>query len=635
MQIVPEGETANAELIQPELLKQLVSQLDRIRNTALNDEQLSAAVIDSVHERFKDSARNLIHYLALRQFDVRELQEDLARLGLSSLGRSEAHALAAINCVLGHLCALHDSPEECRLNRIVPIEGGHVALQENACALLGKEPGGRSARIMVTLPNEAATDYALVRSLLDAGMDSVRINCAHDAPDAWGHMIENVKHARQELGRECPILMDLSGPKVRTGPLPPGPRVIHVKLERDARGSVLKPARVLFCAAQQMADTTPAAGARVPVDPDWLELLGIDDCVQITDARGKCRELTVRKVSAQGCLAECDKAMYIETGNRLEIVKSVSGKLSGHRKSVRVGELPVTSKQLVLKKGDVLILTRKLRKGRPALLGKKGRVLKPARISCTLAQAFDDVKAGHAVKFDDGKIEGIVREANADEMRVEILSAKEDGSKLEADKGINFPDTELRVVGLTEKDMGDLDFVVAHTEIVSLSFVNTTEDVRILQDELAQRKAGHLGIVLKIETQRGFKNLRAILLQAMRSHPVGVMIARGDLAVECGWERSAEVQEEILWLCEAAHVPTIWATQVLEGLAKSGLPSRAEITDAAMSQRAECVMLNKGPHITDAIRMLDNILARMQGHQTKKMAMMRKLSVSENSAPQH
>jgi len=79
------------------------------------------------------------------------------------------------------------------------------------------------------------------------------------------------------------------------------------------------------------------------------------------------------------------------------------------------------------------------------------------------------------------------------------------------------------------------------------------------------------------------------------------MIARGDLLVEIGYERLAEVQEEILWLCEAAHVPVIWATQVLEGLAQKGLPSRAEITDAAMGVRAECVMLNKGPHIIEAV----------------------------------
>ena len=106
------------------------------------------------------------------------------------------------------------------------------------------------------------------------------------------------------------------------------------------------------------------------------------------------------------------------------------------------------------------------------------------------------------------------------------------------------------------------------------------------------------------------------------------MIARGDLAIECGYERLAEVQEEILWICEAAHVPVIWATQVLENLAKSGQPSRAEITDAAMGERAECVMLNKGPHILEAVDVLDDILRRMQAHQTKKQAMLRELRLA-------
>ena len=87
----------------------------------------------------------------------------------------------------------------------------------------------------------------------------------------------------------------------------------------------------------------------------------------------------------------------------------------------------------------------------------------------------------------------------------------------------------------------------------------------------------------------------------------------------------AEMQEEILWLCEAAQVPVIWATQVLEGLAKEGVPTRAEVTDAAMANRAECVMLNKGLHILDAIHMLDNVLTRMAGHQHKKTPQLRAL----------
>jgi pyruvate kinase len=115
----------------------------------------------------------------------------------------------------------------------------------------------------------------------------------------------------------------------------------------------------------------------------------------------------------------------------------------------------------------------------------------------------------------------------------------------------------------------------------------------------------------------------------MTMRAVGVMIARGDLAVECGYQRLAEVQEEILWICEAAHIPVIWATQVLESLSKTGIPSRSEITDAAMGERAECVMLNKGPYIVSAVRALDDILKRMQAHQEKKTSMLRRLRIAD------
>ena len=134
--------------------------------------------------------------------------------------------------------------------------------------------------------------------------------------------------------------------------------------------------------------------------------------------------------------------------------------------------------------------------------------------------------------------------------------------------------------------------------------------------------------MLKIETRRGFENLPEMLLEAMHASSCGVMIARGDLAVECGYQRMAEIQEEILWACEAAHVPVIWATQVLETLARDGIPTRAEITDAAMGQRAECIMLNKGPYILKALNYLDDILRRMATHQEKKRPQMRKLKLA-------
>ncbi|CAB4242709.1 protein of unknown function [Methylacidimicrobium sp. AP8] len=119
----------------------------------------------------------------------------------------------------------------------------------------------------------------------------------------------------------------------------------------------------------------------------------------------------------------------------------------------------------------------------------------------------------------------------------------------------------------------------------------------------------------------------------MESPSVGVMIARGDLAVECGYERLAEVQEEILWVAEAAHLPVIRATQVLETLATIGLPSRAKVTDAAMAERSECVILNKGPHIEETLRFLHDVLQRMEAHQTKKRSMLRRLRLADLFEP--
>ena len=167
-------------------------------------------------------------------------------------------------------------------------------------------------------------------------------------------------------------------------------------------------------------------------------------------------------------------------------------------------------------------------------------------------------------------------------------------------------------------DMANLEFVAAHADAVSLSFVRKPADIDLLYEEFERLGSDKLGLVVKVETRKGFKRLPRVILAAMRRYPIAVMIARGDLAVEGGWTRLAEMQKEILWICDAARVPVMWATQVLEQEAKKGLPSRAEITDAAESQLADCVMLNKGPHIIAAIRTLDSILRRMQSLRRRK-----------------
>jgi pyruvate kinase len=137
-------------------------------------------------------------------------------------------------------------------------------------------------------------------------------------------------------------------------------------------------------------------------------------------------------------------------------------------------------------------------------------------------------------------------------------------------------------------------------------------------------------VVYKIETPDSVANLPALILEGMKTPPFGVMIARGDLAVEIGFERLGEIQEEILWICEAAHVPVVWATQVLENLQKSGMPTRSEITDAGQAALAECVMINKGAHTIPVLRSLKEIMERTSGRRTKKKFTLGPLNIARD-----
>jgi pyruvate kinase len=156
-----------------------------------------------------------------------------------------------------------------------------------------------------------------------------------------------------------------------------------------------------------------------------------------------------------------------------------------------------------------------------------------------------------------------------------------------------------------------------------LSFVHSSEDIRDPYKALVRAEHPDFGIIAKIETRNAIHNLSKILLAGLDVPKFGVLIARGDLAVEVGFENLALIQEDILCLCEAAHIPVILATQVLETLAKSGIPTRAEITDAAMGQRAECVMLNKGKHILEAVKILSVLLSSEETHFVKKRQIFR------------
>lgn len=497
-----------------DLAAALHARLCEVRALALGDAEATLAGWrdEVLRDEFRPSVENLALYLALRKVDLTDEQEALTELGLSSLGRAEAHVLATLDAVIAALAALAgDGPMAGRVSRRFGRAARRIEARRDA--IFGADPRHRSTRILITLPSEAADDAALVEGLIDAGANAVRINCAHDGPAAWAAMIAHAKTAEVAAARRVPVYMDLAGPKVRTTEV-----------------------------------SCPAA---------WRD-------------REKKKKLKALKKAG---IDPATRGPRLMRGDRLVLGAEITGD--------------------------------------------------ETRVEATLSHPglIAALKPGAMVHFDDGQLGGRVLEAVDGRAELEVVHVRAKGFRLRAEKGVNLPGVAIDIPALTEADLAALDFAVGRADIIGYSFVQTPGDVRAIQAAIAARLPEGRPmptLVLKVETDLALHNLPRLIVQAGGHGPVAVMIARGDLAVEIGLERLSEIQEEILWLCEAAEVPVIWATQVLENLAKEGVATRAEATDAAMAQRAECVMLNKGPHAAEAIEFLGRVGRRMDRHQSKK-----------------
>ena len=320
--------------------------------------------------------------------------------------------------------------------------------------------------------------------------------------------------------------------------------------------------------------------------------------------------------AAWGRMIDHLRAAAAATGHRMKVFMDLAGP------KIRTGKSRTAKHGKRLHAGDRLAITH------AGELDDAPEHDAPFAVECTLPQALDGAKIGDRVFINDGKLEAKVESLEPWGVLVRVTAVGPNGMKLKPEKGLNFPDHHLEIDALTSKDRADLAFIAAHADAVEFSFVQSAADVVMLQDALAALRPDEwreMALVLKIETALAVTNLPGIIMQAAARQPTAIMIARGDLAVEIGFARTAEMQEEILWLGEAADVPVIWATQVLENLVAEGTPSRGEMTDAAMAARAECVMLNKGPFLLEAIDQLQRLLGRMEGNQHKKTPRLRRL----------
>jgi pyruvate kinase len=567
---------------------------------------------------YAGSAANLAAYLAFRHYDIRDIQDDLAVLGLSSLGRTEAHVrsgIAVVEAALGAFLGDAASLEwVARIGRLREVQARLVA--ERAAVLLGPERPERRTRVMVTLPEESAADAGLVRDLVDRGMDIARINAAHDGPDTWRAMALLVRSASHDVGRECRILLDLPGPKMRIGPLPSAPGRLRLRAPKDeSERNVF----LLDGSGAPGAPETPDGGqARVAVEAKWLARLEIGDRIACLDAQGRARTLRVDMRSAAGSVAvSTRRGIALAEGIELSLVREKRKRGAG-----LVGPFEPAPGSITVQVGDALRLLAELQVSASDAGDEGGG---DPWIACLQAGVLEALEVGHHVDIDDGHIVTRVEAVDANEALLRVLTTRRPEERVRADQGLNFPDSPIRGQGFGPDDLIALDIAADIADIVGLSFAQTPEDVDRLIEELDARGAQDIGVIAKIETQSGIERLPDIIVAGASRRPFGVMIARGDLAIEIGYERLAEMQEELLWVCEAARVPVIWATQVLESLVKTGIPTRAELTDAAMGARAECVMLNKGPHILDGVDTLVDVVVRMETHQSKKTSRLRAL----------
>ena len=394
----------------------LIRDLWALRESMLRNEVRLASWLRQADATHTASATNLAHYLALRRHDLRSLQEQLARMGLSSLGRAETHVLANLDKVLGILHRLTGRPWTA-LSHDEPTgsQSGPARLDRHAQALFGAVPRERSVRIMVTLPSDAAHDDDLVNDLVATGMDIARINCAHDGAAEWAAMARSVRRAARKLERPVRVLMDLGGPKLRTGPIAGSPEVARLKPTKDAFGRVTAPARLGLRPHGSTAAPYKMKADRSAEEVAWLLSIGgievklgctvggASDDVALTDARLAQRRLKVLERQPEGVLVECMQTAYLTPDTVLRLRRR-----HAHDLQTRITDLPARSGALLLHRGDRLQVVPE-GMGHGPLAARKGQPAAPATIACTLPEALAQVRKGERIWFDDGRIGGIVR----------------------------------------------------------------------------------------------------------------------------------------------------------------------------------------------------------------------------------
>ncbi len=227
-----------------------------------------------------------------------------------------------------------------------------------------------------------------------------------------------------------------------------------------------------------------------------------------------------------------------------------------------------------------------------------------ARLTVSYAGLVDEVQVGQRIYLDDGMVRLVVSDRTGEELVCRCTV----GGRLQSNKGVNLPDTALAAPALTEKDRRDLDWAIEHDlDYVALSFVRQPEDLYELQQILKER-GSTMQVIIKIEKPEALWHLSELI-----AHTDAVLVARGDLGVETDLWRVPLIQKDIVAECREAGVPVIVATQMLQSMIDSPMPTRAEVSDVANAiiDQADAVMLSGetavGRYPVQAVEMMNRV----------------------------
>ncbi|MEK7555915.1 MAG: pyruvate kinase [Patescibacteria group bacterium] len=303
---------------------------------------------------------------------------------------------------------------------------------------------------------------------------------------------------------------------------------------------------------------------------------------------------------------------FVEHGKRVEVARKVSAKLdkpiailqdlAGPK--IRIGEF--YKERVHLKKGSMFTLTTK------KIVGDETKAF------VNYKQLPKEVKKGDFILLDDGKKKLQVLSVHNSEIKCKVIV----GGETKGRRGVNVPGVHLRISAITEKDKKDLEFGIKHqVDFIALSFVRQADDIVTLRKILRTRGAD-ISIIAKIETSEAIQNIDSIIEQSD-----GIMIARGDLAIEVPTQDVPILQKMIIDKCNHAGKPVITATQMLESMIKSPVPTRAEVSDVANSilDGTDAVMLSEettlGDYPVQAVTVMSDVAIRVEGmHRKKKIS---------------